>query len=411
MIKKLLCITTVLLIVILAVPVMATTWTGGVPTGSDYIRGAGRDTATAGPTTIQTGYTSTTTIQARRGLVQWNMNSAPGQACVNSTSNSVRMILNMSSGGSQSTSVTETAYAVANSWTNTTATWTNVGAPGTQYAAVAVMANGSYTWQWNGNSLGLPGTGRGVMLVDSNETTAAGAKIFDGNTGTTAQLQIDYTLPNAAGAAAATAAVNSIAWNCGDASSNETGFRLYSNAATGTAGTGIVGTGVGAGVTTQTENGLVANTAYTRYVRSYTALVAGTSTGQETAGTGLSAVTLSVAPIADSVSASTLNSTLFTWTSALAWGAGGVSSLGYVFDRNATYAFTGSEAAWTSGTLATTATAGGDWYLHVLGYNSAGVSNGSYNYMVTASVPEPGSLLALATGFIGLFGIIRRKRA
>jgi hypothetical protein len=412
MIKKLLCITAIVALVAFAgASVSAATWsaTGAASGSGTYIRSGSPGTVTGQPTTIQAGYSSSGTILIRRGLLQWNMNSAPGQAAVNSASNSVRVGLTQTTGTSQSAVASIVVSNVNADWNTGNASWNTLGGNvGTAFASQTCTANGAYVWSWNGSTAGIPGANRGIFVTNgTSEASSSPFKAF-APTGT---LDIDFTLCNAAAAAAATASTSSIAWNWGDASANETGFRLYNNAATGAAGTGLVGSGVAANATTQTEGGLTANTSYTRYIRTYTALVAGTDTGQETAGTALSAVTLSVAPISSSVASATSNQIDFTWTSALAWGAGGVSSLGYVFDQNATHTFTGGESAWTSGTLGTTANVSGDWYLHVQGYNSVGASNGTYNYLVTATVPEPSSMLAFATGFIGLFGIIRRKRA
>ena len=44
-----------------------------------------------------------------------------------------------------------------------------------------------------------------------------------------------------------------------------------------------------------------------------------------------------------------------------------------------------NEALWSSGTLNTTPTAGGNWYLHVKGYNGANVGNGTLDHQVIVS--------------------------
>jgi hypothetical protein len=45
---------------------------------------------------------------------------------------------------------------------------------------------------------------------------------------------------------------------------------------------------------------------------------------------------------------------------------------------------------WSSGTIATTPTGKGTWYLHVQGYNGEDVSNGSHDY-VLATKSTPGA--------------------
>jgi hypothetical protein len=44
------------------------------------------------------------------------------------------------------------------------------------------------------------------------------------------------------------------------------------------------------------------------------------------------------------------------------------------------------EPIWSSGTLNTTPTSDGTWYLHLKGHNGADVANGTYDYAVTTGV-------------------------
>lgn len=55
--------------------------------------------------------------------------------------------------------------------------------------------------------------------------------------------------------------------------------------------------------------------------------------------------------------------------------------------------------------------AGKTYFWRVDAINVDKITNGELMSFSTNAVPEPGSMLALATGFVGLFGIIRRKRS
>lgn len=108
------------------------------------------------------------------------------------------------------------------------------------------------------------------------------------------------------------------------------------------------------------------------------------------AGVTANAWTLSVAPAAGSVTpdnASPCADSAVTWTAVGGFGAGKIQKYKYAWDQSATHTWTESEADWSSGTLQTTPTAAGTWYLHVKGYNGASpaVANGTYDYSVTAN--------------------------
>jgi len=124
------------------------------------------------------------------------------------------------------------------------------------------------------------------------------------------------------------------------------------------------------------ETGLTANTQYTRKIHSFN--VCGESAGS----TGQSQWTLSVPPDEDSV-ATTSDSCAgddVVWTAVGGFGAGKIQYYRYVWNQNETHSWTGSETPWSSGVLTLSATSGGTWYLHVLGYNGADVDNGAYSY-------------------------------
>ena len=75
----------------------------------------------------------------------------------------------------------------------------------------------------------------------------------------------------------------------------------------------------------------------------------------------------------------------FTWTAAGGFGPGKVQFYRYAWDQSPTHTFTGAEPQWSIGTLTTTPTSAGTWYLHVAGYNGANVGNGTFDYAVTVT--------------------------
>ncbi|HSU53776.1 MAG TPA: NBR1-Ig-like domain-containing protein, partial [Candidatus Dormibacteraeota bacterium] len=163
----------------------------------------------------------------------------------------------------------------------------------------------------------------------------------------------------------------------------DVGVQLYRNGAV------ISSWGTG---TTMTDSGLAPNTPYT-----YTVEARDNNTslrGNWHNPTGQQATnilwTLSLAPVAASISADQTNVVVgsnVTWTAIGGFGPGTIQYYRFVWDQNPTHSFTDTEPQWSAGTLATAPPAEGTWYLHVKGYNGADVGNGTYDYAINATQP------------------------
>jgi hypothetical protein len=131
-----------------------------------------------------------------------------------------------------------------------------------------------------------------------------------------------------------------------------------------------------------TSSGLTPNTPYTFVAR------ARNGDGVETTDcVPVGKWTLSVPPGSGSVMPGDSNpgtNRPILWTAVNGFGAGKVQYYLYAWDQSPTHVWTGVEALWVGGTITTTATSEGPWYLHVRGYNGEDVANGTYDYTVTA---------------------------
>ncbi len=148
------------------------------------------------------------------------------------------------------------------------------------------------------------------------------------------------------------------------------------------------------GSTSVAETGIPANTRVTRTVSAFN------GTLESIASAPATATTLSVPPSASTILASPAKQTwtngAFTFTSTVPFGPGGVEYYRYQFDQSPTYTWTGDEPAWTGGELQVSGTeTGNNWYLHLKGYNSEGVPNGTLDlgpFYFDATPPTIGSV-------------------
>jgi hypothetical protein len=126
--------------------------------------------------------------------------------------------------------------------------------------------------------------------------------------------------------------------------------------------------------------------------------------------TATSKWTLALPPGAGSVtpsSASPCVNAPAAWTAVGGFGDGKVQYYRWAWDQSPAHTWTGTEPQWSGGTLDTTATAAGTWYLHVQGCNGENVPNGSYDYAVAARpatvITQQPSALQVAAGATAAF--------
>ncbi|RII27551.1 MAG: hypothetical protein CXR31_04735, partial [Geobacter sp.] len=157
----------------------------------------------------------------------------------------------------------------------------------------------------------------------------------------------------------------SVRWNYADTANDYDGYHLHDS------GNTLKVSNVNAKSTYIDETGLAANTRYTRHLHAYNALGDSLPSGD---------VSIYTWPTYPNVSSDTyLHSTPdFTFTNTAGFGPGGVDHYRYAWTQNASYTFTDNETIWDSGTLTTTATADGIWYLYLKSYNGDNVS-GNYS--------------------------------
>ncbi len=182
--------------------------------------------------------------------------------------------------------------------------------------------------------------------------------------------------------------VSSIRWNFTDKADSESGFVLQDggDAQKGTAGRNA---------SYIDESGIPANTLCMRHVRAKNGTIEGP------ASTDMSKCTLSIPPsistvICDKPTSASQSNPDFTFTAVGGFGAGKVQYYKHQWDQSATHTWAGSEYLWDGGgvvqTLNLTASSAGSWYLHLKGYNSEGIENGTldlgpFNYDGTDSTP------------------------
>lgn len=149
-------------------------------------------------------------------------------------------------------------------------------------------------------------------------------------------------------------------------------------------------TGAGSGPTGPafTWTSLVPNTEYTGLTVTVRDQVA--PTPNSAASAPQSRWTLSLPPAAGSIIPDTIApvaGSAVTWTAPGGFGQGTVQKYKYAWNKNAAYAWTGTEPDWSGGTLQTVPDSSGTWYLHVKGFNGENVENGAFAYAVTAAAP------------------------
>jgi hypothetical protein len=176
-----------------------------------------------------------------------------------------------------------------------------------------------------------------------------------------------------------------ITWTWTDNSTNETGFRVEDNSNTSKSGS------LPAETISWDESGLSPNTTYSRHVHAYS------NSGSSLPSASALAITLSTVPTSTNVTSTRLiatwyNTPDFTFTNNITGGFGGeIAYFRYAWDTSPTHTWTGTETQWSAGTLTFTATSDSNsWYLHLQGYNTAGIANGNVDlgpYYYDATTP------------------------
>jgi hypothetical protein len=126
------------------------------------------------------------------------------------------------------------------------------------------------------------------------------------------------------------------------------------------------------------RTGLTPNTSYSAVMRARDALGNVTASRTTSVTTLASAPSITSSPLPDP--ANQPRGTTFTFTNTAGWGAGGVEYYRYAWDTSTTHVFAGTEAMWTSSTLARQELVAGTYYLHVQAFNSANDAGATLDY-------------------------------
>ena len=136
--------------------------------------------------------------------------------------------------------------------------------------------------------------------------------------------------------------------------------------------------------TSYSDTGLTPNKSYTYDIaaRDNSSLTRGSWNNTTGYVGSVTRYSLSVAPTSSNVTCSKAVDTRystpdFTFSAVGGFGEGTLDHYLYAWDNSPTHSFSGSETSWSSGDLALSASAEGDWYLHVQGFNGEGVANGT----------------------------------
>lgn len=226
----------------------------------------------------------------------------------------------------------------------------------------------SFTVAAQGNAITVFLRGRSVKPVGNNKVAYVW---IDG-------VEVSAAPPTDSPPEALTA--NSIRWKWTDLS-GEIGYRVRDTGGADKSGALPADT-----VEWTESDGILPNTPYTRRVHAID------DCGESSPSSGRTAYSLSVPPTPDSVSADNSSPALneeIVWTTDTAFGPGTVQYYRYLWNQVSTATWTGSEPVWSSGTLTTSPTTSGTWYLHLRGHNGDDLPNGSYSYAVTVGSGGP----------------------
>lgn len=194
--------------------------------------------------------------------------------------------------------------------------------------------------------------------------------------GSTADTQ-PPSVPTNLAAATITAGSAQLTWTAATDNVAVTGYKIYRD--------GAFRASVSANTYTDTD--LPANTSCSYEVSAYDGVP--NESGRSTA---LALTTLSVPPSNSTVVRSESQGcvgSVVTWTAVGGFGPGTIAYYRYAWDQVPTHTFTGSEPQWSSGSLTSTFTDAGPWYLHLQGYNSAQAANGTFDASVSAAPACP----------------------
>ncbi|MDH7602443.1 MAG: family 10 glycosylhydrolase, partial [Armatimonadota bacterium] len=258
-------------------------------------------------------------------------------------------------------------YYVQGSNRSTAAPFSIVHANGTSYYTINQQQNGS---QWYKFASGIEFKAGTVGYVELHNGTGESSKVVIADAIKLVYVGPETTPPSSpSGLTAVAVAPNRIdlSWNPSTDNFGVAGYRIYRN-----------GVCIGSSATTSyVDDGLQPNTQYTYRVSAFDDAGNESALSSQVSRYTLSAPPTDVVVTCDRAAGCWYNTANFTFQCS-GFGPGNVAYFRYAWDQSPTHTWTGSELQWASGSLILQAVSGKNgWYLHVRGYNSEGVPNGS----------------------------------